>query len=142
MKCRLNPAFKENLVSTLKHIVYLAIFLISILIISYTFGSIMYYFDLHELMVSLITTCSKNVTLIPDVNVYILSAGWALFIISVFILIVLGLMFILMFIILTELKESYRCQSRKLKYKFDGIPQPWYRVLLSYIIVCDNNKEN
>lgn len=142
MKCRLNPAFKENLVSTLKIIVYLAIFIISIVIISGIFGSIMYYCDLHALMVSLITTYSKNVTFIPDVHVYILSAGWVLFIISVFILVVLGLVFILMFIILTELEESYRCKSRKLKYKFDGIPQPWYRVLLSYIIVCDNNKEN
>lgn len=142
MKCRLNHAFKENLVSTLKIIVYLAIFIISIVIISGIFGSIMYYCDLHALMVSLITTYSKNVTFIPDVNMYILSAGWALFVISVFILVVLGLIFILMFIILTELNESYRCKSRELKYKFDGIPQPWYRVLLSYIIVCDNNKEN
>lgn len=142
MKCRLNPTFKENLVSTLKHIIYLAITLIGILIISYIFGSIMYYCDLHTLMVNLIATCSKNITLIPDVHMYILRAGWALFIISVFILFVLGIVFILMFTILTELKESYRCKARKLKYKFDDISQPWYRVLLSYIIVCDNNKEN
>ena len=40
----------------------------------------------------------------------------------------------------TEIRESYRWRAHDLKYKFEGIAQPWYRVLLSYIIVCDKTK--
>ena len=36
-----------------------------------------------------------------------------------------------------EIAESYSYKKRQLEYKFQGKQMPWYRVLISYIIVCD-----
>lgn len=48
---------------------------------------------------------------------------------------------VLSFMLITETKASYYWKKRDLEYKFQGQKIPWYRVLISYIIICDGIKK-
>lgn len=44
-------------------------------------------------------------------------------------------------ILVTETKASYYWRKRDLEYRFQGQKIPWYRVLISYIIICNGIKK-
>ena len=135
--CRLNP----NIVSFFKSSMILLSSIVGILfsvfavlsIISSIIGYSMYFLDATDLMAYIFDGCKREIDTLFG---YIFFVGLkALSFIFVALLILS-----LANVIYSETKESYRYKKRDLKYKFDGAEQPWYRILLSYIIVCDKTK--
>ena len=135
--CKLNPKFKAKLVSLGVLLLQLLGLIVTYLVIIVTMGSFMYLIVAHEFMVGLITTYGKHVSDIPNIWMFILKAGQAMFWVSVFIAIIVTVIVLLFYVLISEFYESYRVQSLELSYKFEGVKQPWYRVLLSYVFVCD-----
>ena len=102
-------------------------------IISSVIGYSMYFLDATDLMAYIFDGCKCEIDTLFG---YIFFVGLkALSFIFVALLILS-----LANVIYSEAKESYRYKKRELKYKFEGVDQPWYRILLSYIIVCDKTK--
>ena len=135
--CRLNP----NIVSFFKSSMILLSAIVGILfsvfavlsIISSIIGYSMYFLDATDLMAYIFDGCKCEIDTLFG---YIFFVGLkALSFIFVALLILS-----LANVIYSEAKESYRYKKRELKYKFEGVDQPWYRILLSYIIVCDKTK--
>ena len=135
--CRLNP----NIVSFFKSSMILLSAIVGILfsvfavlsIISSIIGYSMYFLDATDLMAYIFDGCKCEIDTLFG---YIFFVGLkALSFIFVALLILS-----LANVIYSETKESYRYKKRYLKYKFEGVDQPWYRILLSYIIVCDKTK--
>lgn len=135
--CRLNPKFKAKLTFLGGLLLQLLGLIVIYMVIIGAIGSFMYLINIHEFMVNLITSYGKSVSDIPNVCLYILKAGQAMFWISVFIVLIITVAVLLLYVLIAESYESYRMQSLELSYKFEGVKQPWYRVLLSYVFVCD-----
>ena len=139
--CRLNP----NIVSFFKSSMILLSAIVGILftvlavffIISSVIGYLMYFIDATDLMAYIFDGCKKEIDTLFDYIFYVGSMALAISIASI-----LGtlLVCLIAYGIYSETKESYRYKKRDLKYKFEGAEQPWYRILLSYIIVCDKTK--
>ena len=139
--CRLNP----NIVSFFKSSMILLSAIVGILftvlavffIISSVIGYLMYFIDATDLMAYIFDGCKKEIDTLFDYIFYVGSMALAISIASI-----LGtlLVCLIAYGIYSETKESYRYKKRDLKYKFEGVDQPWYRILLSYIIVCDKTK--
>ena len=139
--CRLNP----NIVSFFKSSMILLSAIVGILftvlavffIISSVIGYLMYFLDATDLMAYIFDGCKKEIDTLFDYILYVGSMALAISIASI-----LGtlLVCLIAYRIYSETKESYRYKKRDLKYKFEGVDQPWYRILLSYIIVCDKTK--
>ena len=139
--CRLNP----NIVSLFKNFIIIISTILGILfailavlfILSLAIGYLMYFLNATDLMAYIFDGCKQEIDTLFDYVFYVGSAALAISIATI-----LGTLLILLLAhgIYSEVKESYRCKKRELKYKSDGINQPWYRILLSYIIVCDKTK--
>ena len=141
MKCRLNPNITEFF-KALGGFILIALAGIAIFsLISSLFAFIIYCsiktFELYGLAAYFMPTEYQEFLTLND---YIIACSmngamhiWGGLIIG---LLVIGFTYGLY----SETKESYRWRAHDLKYKFEGIEQPWYRVLLSYIIVCDKTK--
>lgn len=135
--CRLNPKFKAKLVFLGGLLLQLLGLILVYLMIIGAIGSFLYLIDAHEFMMNLITSYGRHTLDVPSICMYILKAGQSMFWISIGILIIITIIVLLLYVLITESYESYRMQSRELSYKFEGVKQPWYRVLLSYVFVCD-----
>lgn len=139
--CRLNPNivnfFKISIIiiSTILGISFaiLAVFFI----LSSAIGYLMYFLNATDLMAYIFDGCKHEIDTLFG---YIFYVG--LKALSFIFLALVGAILILLLAcgIYSEAKESYRYKKRDLKYKFEGAEQPWYRILLSYIIVCDKTK--
>lgn len=135
--CRLNPNivsfFKSSMILLSAIIGILFAILAVLFILSSAIGYLMYFLNATDLMAYIFDECKCEIDTLFG---YIFFVGLkALSFIFVALLILS-----LANVIYSETKESYRYKKRDLKYKFDGAEQPWYRILLSYIIVCDKTK--
>ena len=139
--CRLNPEitnfFKNFIILTSTILGILFTVLAVFFIISSVIGYLMYFLDATDLMAYIFDGCKKEIDTLFDYVFYVGSKALAVSIASV-----LGTLLVCLLAngIYSETKESYRYKKRYLKYKFEGAEQPWYRILLSYIIVCDKTK--
>ena len=139
--CRLNPNivsfFKSSIIiiSTVLGILFAV--LAVLFIISSVIGYLMYFLDATDLMAYIFDGCKQEINTLFGYIFYVGSKALAFSIASI-----LGtlLVCLIAYGIYSETKESYRYKKRDLKYKFEGVDQPWYRILLSYIIVCDKTK--
>ena len=135
--CRLNPnivSFFKNFIIIISTILGILFAILAVLfILSSAIGYLMYFLNATDLMAYIFDGCKCE---IDTLFRYIFFVGLkALSFIFVALLILS-----LANVIYSEAKESYRYKKRELKYKFEGVDQPWYRILLSYIIVCDKTK--
>ena len=139
--CRLNPnivSFFKNFIIIISNIVGILFSVFAVLsIISSVIGYSMYFLDATDLMAYIFDGCKREIDTLFDYIFYVGSMALAISIAST-----LGtlLVCLIAYRIYSETKESYRYKKRDLKYKFEGVDQPWYRILLSYIIVCDKTK--
>ena len=139
--CRLNPKitnfFKSFIIiiSSILGILFTVMFIL--FIISSAIGYLMYFLNASDLMAYIFDGCKQEIDTLFGYIFYVGSTALAISIATI-----LGTLLILLLVygIYLEVKESYRCKKRELKYKFEGTDQPWYRILLSYIIVCDKTK--
>ena len=139
--CRLNPNivsfFKSSriIISNIPGILF-SVFAV-FFILSSAIGYLMYFLDATDLMAYIFDGCKQEMDTLFKYIFYIgVKALSYIFIAS-------GVTLLVCLIahgIYSETKESYRYKKRELKYKFEGVDQPWYRILLSYIIVCDKTK--
>ena len=135
--CRLNPnivSFFKNFIIIISTILGILFAILAVLfILSSAIGYLMYFLNATDLMAYIFDGCKCEIDTLFG---YIFFVGLkALSFIFVALLILS-----LANVIYSEAKESYRYKKRELKYKFEGVDQPWYRILLSYIIVCDKTK--
>ena len=135
--CRLNPnivSFFKNFIIIISTILGILFAILAVLfILSSAIGYLMYFLNATDLMAYIFDGCNREIDTLFG---YIFFVGLkALSFIFVALLILS-----LANVIYSEAKESYRYKKRYLKYKFEGTEQPWYRILLSYIIVCDKTK--
>ena len=135
--CRLNPnivSFFKNFIIIISTILGILFAILAVLfILSSAIGYLMYFLNATDLMAYIFDGCKCEIDTLFG---YIFFVGLkALSFIFVALLILS-----LANVIYSEAKESYRYKKRDLKYKFEGVDQPWYRILLSYIIVCDKTK--
>ena len=139
--CRLN----QNIVSFFKSSIIIISTVLGILfavlavlfVISSVIGYLMYFLDATDLMAYIFDGCKQEINTLFGYIFYVGQTALAFSIASI-----LGtlLVCLIAYGIYSETKESYRYKKRDLKYKFEGVDQPWYRILLSYIIVCDKTK--
>ena len=135
--CRLKPnivSFFKNFIIIISNILGILFAILAVLfILSSAIGYLMYFLNATDSMAYIFDGCKCEIDTLFG---YIFFVGLkALSFIFVALLILS-----LANVIYSETKESYRYKKRDLKYKFDGAEQPWYRILLSYIIVCDKTK--
>ncbi len=139
--CRLNQnivSFFKNFIIIISNILWILFVILAVLfILSSTIGYLMYFLNATDLMEYIFDGCKHEIDTLFEYIFYVGSKAFS-FIFAT--LVGAILIFLLAYGIYSEVKESYRCKKRELKYKFDGINQPWYRILLSYIIVCDKTK--
>lgn len=139
--CRLNPnivSFFKNFIIIISNILGILFAILAILfILSSVIGYLMYFLDATDLMAYIFDGCKHEIDTLFEYTFYVGSKA-----ISFIFVALVGVILILLFAIVnySEAKESYRRKKRDLKYKFEDIEQPWYRILLSYIIVCDKTK--
>ena len=135
--CRLNPnilSFFKNFIIIISTILGILFAILAVLfILSSAIGYLMYFLNATDLMAYIFDGCKCEIdTLFGYIFFVGLKALSFIFVALLVCLIAYG--------IYSETKESYRYKKRDLKYKFEGVDQPWYRILLSYIIVCDKTK--
>ena len=139
--CRLNPnivSFFKNFIIIISNIIGILFLVLAVLfIISSVIGYSMYFLDATDLMAYIFDGCKHEIDTLFGYIFYVGSKALLSILASSGAAI---LIFLLAYGIYSEAKESYRYKKRDLKYKFEGIDQPWYRILLSYIIVCDKTK--
>ena len=139
--CRLNPNivsfFKSSIIIISNILGILFAILAIFFILSSAIGYLMYFLNATDLMAYIFDGCNREIDTLFG---YIFFIGLKAF--SFIFVALVGAILILSLAcgIYSEAKESYRYKKRYLKYKFEGVDQPWYRILLSYIIVCDKTK--
>lgn len=139
--CRLNlniVSFFKNFIIIISTILGILFAILAVLfILSSAIGYLMYFLNATDLMAYIFDGCKCEIDTLFG---YIFFVG--LKAISFIFVALAGAILILSLAhgIYSETKESYRYKKRDLKYKFEGVDQPWYRILLSYIIVCDKTK--
>ncbi len=135
--CRLNPnivSFFKNFIIIISNILGILFAILAVLfILSSAIGYLMYFIDATDLMAYIFDGCKCEIDTLFG---YIFFVGLK----AISFIFVALLILSLANVIYSETKESYRYKKRYLKYKFEGVDQPWYRILLSYIIVCDKTK--
>ena len=139
--CRLNPnivSFFKSSMILLSTILGISFAILAVLfILSSAIGYLMYFLNATDSMSYIFDGCKQEMDTLFEYIFYIgVKALSYIFIASG----VTILIFLLAIVIYLKARESYRCKKIDLKYKFDGAEQPWYRILLSYIIVCDKTK--
>ena len=135
--CRLKPnivSFFKNFIIIISTILGILFAILAVLfILSSAIGYLMYFLNATDLMAYIFDGCKQEMDTLFEYIFYIGAKALAVSIAS-------ALVCLLANAIYSEAKESYRYKKRELKYKFEGVDQPWYRILLSYIIVCDKTK--
>ena len=136
MACRLNPDFKRGLTD----------FGLFILIAVATFGisaiycaiciSIPYYFSMWTDSYAWLAYFS-GIRTYDTLSEYVFkcSAG-AVFVFHVA-LALIAFFGTIIYSFIREAIESYQVKQHQSAFKFQGKPLPWYRILISYIIICD-----
>lgn len=142
MKCRVNPDLLAGIKTILMIILCFIAAMAVVVIITSFIASIIYFliitFDMYELAAYLMP--EKSTVFYETLTDYLIECSLN-GVLMLWIWSILGTVaFITLYGIFHEIRESIRWKSRDLEYKFEGIKQPWYRVLLSYIIVCDKTK--
>ena len=139
--CRLNPEitnfFKNFIIITSTILGILFAILAVLFILSSVIGYSMYFLDDTDLMAYIFDGCKQEIDTLFEYIFYVGSKALSFIFVA---LVGAILIFLLTIVIYSEARESYRYKKRDLKYKFEGAEQPWYRILLSYIIVCDKTK--
>ena len=135
--CRLKPnivSFFKNFIIIISTILGILFAILAVLfILSSAIGYLMYFLNATDLMAYIFDGCKCEIdTLFGYIFFVGLKALSFIFVALLILSLANG--------IYSEAKESYRYKKRELKYKFEGVDQPWYRILLSYIIVCDKTK--
>ena len=135
--CRLKPnivSFFKNFIIIISTILGILFAILAVLfILSSAIGYLMYFLNATDLMAYIFDGCKCEIDTLFG---YIFFVGLK----AILFIFVALLILSLANVIYSEAKESYRYKKRELKYKFEGVDQPWYRILLSYIIVCDKTK--
>ena len=135
--CRLNPnivSFFKNFIIIISNILGILFAILAVFfILSSVIGYLMYFLDATDLMAYIFDGCKCEIDTLFG---YIFFVGLK----ALSFIFVALLVYLIAYGIYSEAKESYRYKKRDLKYKFEGVDQPWYRILLSYIIVCDKTK--
>ena len=139
--CRLNPnivSFFKNFIIIISNILGILFAILAVFfILSSAIGYLIYFLNATDLMAYIFDGCKQEMDTLFEYIFYIgVKALSYIFIASGVTILIL----LLAYSIYSEAKESYRYKKRVLKYKFEGTEQPWYRILLSYIIVCDKTK--
>lgn len=136
MACRLNPNFKQGL-SDLGLLIIIATCTVGALTIySAICVSIPYYFSMWTDSYAWLAYLSDTRTCdtLSD-YVFYCSARFmfALHLFGAMAAVILTILYSLF----KEAVESYQVKRYQSAYKFQGKPLPWYRILISYIIICD-----
>lgn len=137
MSCRLAPGFKELLSGTgfvlLGFTITLVVWWVAASAIAFVFYCLIKRYEWYDLAAKYMPMNTQFDTLNDYLITCSLHAGhrWllAFILISICVVIICGVGY--------EIRENYRYKADRLQYKFEGKRQPWYRVLISYIIVCD-----
>ena len=139
--CRLNPnivSFFKNFIIIISTILGVLFAILAVLfILSSAIGYSMYFLNATDLMAYIFDGCKQEMHTLFGYIFYVGSKALSFIFVG---LVGTILIFLLSIVIYSEARESYRYKKRDLKYKFEGAEQPWYRILLSYIIVCDKTK--
>ena len=139
--CRLNPnivSFFKNFIIIISTIIGILFAILAVLfILSSAIGYLMYFLNATDLMAYIFDGCKHEIDTSFEYIFYVGSKALSFIFVT---LVGAILIFLLTIVIYSEARESYRYKKRDLKYKFEGAEQPWYRILLSYIIVCDKTK--
>lgn len=141
MKCILAPEAKAVLNFTFvivpATIFGIAVFGLIVYGLSFMVGTTLAYLESFELMANLTASSTMD-----NYNEFLIKSGFEL-IGKSFVILLLTVLSIGMLIgSCMELSEHYTYRKHNLEYKFEGKKLPWYRVLLSYIIVCEPNKKD
>ncbi len=141
-KCRLNPGFKDFLkavgyfiLTTLGAVAIVGTYLLAMSGLSAVY---LYYSESYNGMAYL-----AQIGTFHDVDTlkqYAFEAGKGFCLMVTSIIICTLISGALVYGIYNEISESYNYKKRELEYKFQGKKQPWYRILISYIIVCEITK--
>jgi len=141
MKCKLNPSITEFFYKAFLWITLLPIAALAIGFCIYGLAFVV------GTTVQAVDSDWLITLLINDSNVYInpmhfwVSVGNALIWIPVMIVIFIAILTVVLCIVYTETKETLHQRKHDLQYRFETTKVPWYRVLLSYIIVCEKTKD-
>lgn len=135
--CRLNPnivSFFKSSMILLSAIVGILFAILAVLfILSSAIGYLMYFLNATDLMAYIFDGCKCEIDTLFGYIFFVGLKALSFIFVALLILSLANAIY-------SEAKESYRYKKRELKYKFEGTEQPWYRILLSYIIVCDKTK--
>jgi len=141
MKCKLNPSIIRFL--------YKAFLWVTLLLIAVVVMSVGMY-GLAFVVGTTVQAVDSNwliELLIDDAHVYTdpmdfwTSVGNMLIWLTMIHLLVIGFILTIIHSAYTETKETLHQRKHDLQYRFETTKVPWYRVLLSYIIVCEKTKD-
>lgn len=140
MACRINPAIPNFFLGAGVTIFVTLILLVAVGLYiglsAWILQTIVHRFELYEFLAIFQSSNPNNVY--PTLFDYEFSVRTTFVIITTISISAIGL---LTAAIITETKQSYYWKKRDLEYKFQGQKIPWYRVLISYIIICDGIKK-
>lgn len=141
MKCRIHPDFISFLQKVLLCAILIPIGILTIALIlygiSFVGGTIVQAIDSPWLFNLLIDTD----TVYPSADVFWMIMGGKFAFLLLIVLFVTSLMVVPLIIAWEETAESIRYRRYRLECLFEGKKAPWYRILLSYIIVCEKTKD-
>jgi len=141
MKCKLNPSVTDFLYKTFLWITCIPLGIIVIVAV---------YIGIGIVGASTIQSVDADwlyLLLVSDSNLYHDSAHFWLTIgnkliwVPVGILVFIGAGIVALYATYLEIKEALHQRKYHLQYRFETNKVPWYRVLLSYIIVCEKTKD-
>ena len=137
MACRLNPDFKRGLTD-------FGLFILIAIALSIVFAvycaiciSIPYYFSIWTdsyIWLADFSSSHRTYSTLPEYVIYCSATAVLLFHIG---LVGIAFFVILIHSFIKEAIESYQVKQHQSAFKFQGKPLPWYRILISYIIICD-----
>jgi len=141
MKCRLNPSIIDFLYKAFLWITLLPLGIIAIIAVYIGIGtvgaSIVQATDSNWLYLALISESN----LYHSPNDFWYSIGNRLIWFPTIIIFFIGVGIVSVYATYIETKESLHQRKHDLQYRFETTKVPWYRVLLSYIIVCEKTKD-
>ena len=137
MACRLNPDFKRGLTD----------FGLFILIAVATFGifaiycaiciSIPYYFSMWTDSYAWLANFSSSHRTYSTLSDYVFYCSATAVGLTHLALAIVAFFGTISYSFIREIIESYQVKRHQSAFKFQGKPLPWYRILISYIIICD-----
>jgi len=141
MKCKLNPSITDFLYKAFLWITLLPLIITvavsSVYGLSFVVGTAVQAVDSNWLIGLLI----DDTTVYANPMDFWTSVGSLLIWLTMICLFVIGFILSITHAAYIETKESLYQRKHDLQYRFETTKVPWYRVLLSYIIVCEKTKD-